>query len=78
MVIYPAFGKAQAQKALDKLYLLFRDIKGSGIRPRFSAQVNDLIWIVQGDSLYKTEQYASFYEAPHRVYYRSDIYGQIC
>lgn len=72
IVIYPTAGKENSQKALNKLYVILKDIKGSGIRPRYNAKVNDLIWIAQGDSVYKndpeTEQY---FELPHKIYYRT-------
>lgn len=53
MVIYPAEGKDKVQKLLDKLLMLFKDIKGLDIIPRYNLKVNDLIFYAQGDADYK-------------------------
>ena len=53
MVIYPAKGKDNGQKALNKLYAGLKDIPGLGMKPLYNAKVTDLIWIAQGDSYYK-------------------------
>lgn len=77
IVIYPASGKANAQKALNKLYALFKNEPGSGVQPRYNAKVTDLIWIAQGDSHVKSkEEYQSYFEQPNRVYYRKDFTGK--
>ncbi|CAN5186336.1 hypothetical protein BH09DEP1_BH09DEP1_5430 [soil metagenome] len=78
VVIYPAAGKANAQKALNKLYMGLKDIPGLGIKPRYNAKVTDLIWIAQGDSYYKNiPAYQSFFEQPKRVYFRADLTGKV-
>ena len=76
VIIYPAQGKENAQKALDKIYALFKNVPGTGIAPRYNARVNDLIWVAQGDGDFKDVQYAPLYEK-NRVYYRPDITGKV-
>lgn len=75
VVIYPSMGKENAQKALNKIYALFKHTKGLNQKPRFNAKVTDLIWIAQGDSIFKGPQYEAYYELPNKVYYRSDLLG---
>lgn len=75
VVIYPTAGKANAQFALQKIYELFKDTDGLGERPRFNAKVNDLIWIAQGDSIYKRGNFLKYYEAPNYVYYNPEFMG---
>lgn len=75
VVIYPTQGKANAQFALQKMYELFKDTDGLGERPRFNAKVNDLIWIAQGDSIYKRGNFLKYYEAPNYVYYNPEFMG---
>lgn len=76
VVIYPAQGKDNAQKALNKIYALFKNVQGTGIAPRYNAKVNDLIWIAQGDGDFKDFLYATFYEK-NRIYYRPNITGKV-
>ena len=76
IVIYLAAGKENAQAGLNKLFVLLKDIKGLDIRPRFNAKVTDLIWVGQGDSLYKTDpKTQAYFEQPNKVYYRPDFTG---
>lgn len=78
VVIYPSDGKENAQKLLDKLYPLLKDIPALNppLTPRYNAKVNDLIFIAQGDGDYKGDQYKEFYE-PSRIYYKPDITGKL-
>lgn len=77
VVIY-ANGKEHAQRILNALYKnnSIRDIKGSGIRPRFNGKVNDLIWVAQGDGDYKDGIYKEYYEQPALIYYNPGITGK--
>lgn len=43
-------GKEKAQAGLNSLYRATKNIEGSGFRPRFNAQVNDFIWVAQGNA----------------------------
>lgn len=77
VVIYPAKGKQNAQRALNKLYAGLKEIKGLGIKPLFNKKVTDLIWIAQGDSNYKKySQYKQYFEQPKLVYFRKDLTGK--
>lgn len=76
IVVYPIMGKEKAQKALDKLYAVFKDVRGLDIQPRYNAKVTDLIWVAQGDSHTKSGRlYKPYFEPPKRVYYRKDFTG---
>ena len=75
VVIYPTAGKANAQLALQKIYDLSKGIDGLDERPRFNAKVTDLIWIAQGDSIYKRGNFLKYYEAPHYIYYNPGFMG---
>jgi hypothetical protein len=76
VVFYIETGRDDAQQALNILYDLFKNTKGSGIRPRYNAKVNDLIWIAQGDGDYKAhQQYERFYQLPLKAYYRGNLTG---
>jgi hypothetical protein len=80
VVLYTKNGTEATQKALNKIYHEFvqhPEIRGSGIRPRFNAKVNDLIWIAQGNGDNKGGQYSQYYEPPFQAYYRKDITGEI-
>lgn len=78
IVVYPAQGKENAQKALNKLYAGLKDIKGLGLRPRYNAKVNDLIWVAQGDSGYKNQsKYQVYFEAPTFRYFKPDLTGKM-
>lgn len=77
IVIYPTKGKANAQKALNKLYAGLKEIKGLGLKPLYNAKVTDLIWIAQGDSHYKKiSAYQTYFEKPDLVYYRKNLTGK--
>lgn len=77
IVIYPARGKENAQRALNKLYAGLKEIKGLGVKPLFNAKVTDLIWIAQGDSHYKKyNAYKPYFEPPKLIYFRNDITGK--
>ena len=74
IVFYVTTGKQNAQIALNKLYNYFKNVPGSGQRPRYNAKVNDLIWIAQGDGDSKSEDwYDVYYELPQKTYYKSDF-----
>lgn len=77
VVIY-ANGKEHAQRILNALYRnsIIKNIKGSGIRPRYNGKVNDLIWVAQGDGDYKDGIYKEYYEQPALIYYHSGITGK--
>lgn len=75
VVIYPTAGKANTQVTLQKIYEIFKGIDGLDERPRFNAKVNDLIWIAQGDSMYKRGNFLKYYEAPDSVYYNPEFMG---
>lgn len=76
IVIYPAIGKENAQKALNKLYAVFKNVRGLDMKPRYNAKVTDLIWIAQGDSHTKNVRaYTPYFERPGRVYFRKDFTG---
>ncbi len=78
VVIYPAQGKENTQKALNKLATIFANTKGLPNRKLlYHAKVNDLIWIAQGDSRYKGNEYAIYYEHPNRVYYHPNTTGTL-
>lgn len=62
--------KADAQAVLNRIYELFKQEPGSGMRPRFSAYVTDFIWVTQGNGDEKRqERYQSRFEQPHMIYY---------
>lgn len=78
LVIYVKDGKDAAQKALNKLYFLFKnhsEFKGTGQRPRFNTKVNDLIWVAQGDGDDKTDANTPYFDQS-RIYYSSTITGR--
>jgi len=73
VVIYPASGKENAQRALNIIYKLFNGMQGADIYPRYNAKVNSLIYVAQGDADYKESSQYNFggeiYELPKKVYY---------
>jgi hypothetical protein len=74
IVIYIGDGKRQAQFALNKLYRLFKDEKGTGWGPEFNEKVTDYIFFAQGnreDKIYNPE----YFEPEDMVYYKSDVNG---
>lgn len=75
IVLYIFGGIEDAQKALDKLYEIFKNTPGLGISPRFNAKVTDFIYVAQGDGQYKSGDFAQYYEQPRKVYYRPDLTG---
>lgn len=71
IVIYPAKGKNNTQKALNIIYSIFknRNIETEGKTPRFNAKVTDLIFVAQGDAdQKKISHYRKYYE-PRLMYY---------
>lgn len=74
IVIYPHVSKEMAQYALNALYQLFQHVQGRNVTPRFNEKITSLIYCAQGDSEYKGDNFADYYE-PGRVYYRSDFEG---
>src|ERR1700733_1975306 len=75
IVIYISSGKENAQKALNKVYALFKDENGLNETPRYNAKVTNLIYVAQGDGDFKTDEYARYYE-PGRAYYAPYITGK--
>ncbi|GEM_PF-5800300 len=53
IVVYPRAGKEHAQKVLNILYALFKDVEGLNKTPRFNRKITSLIYYAQGDSDYK-------------------------
>lgn len=74
MVVYPHASKQAAQYVLNKLYALFQNLRGRDISPRYNQKITSLLYCAQGDSNYKDDAFAPYYE-PDRVYYRSDFEG---
>lgn len=69
IIIY-ADSKKNAQDALNFLYKELAEFQGINVRPRFSAQITNLIYITQGDGDYKTDPlFQRFYEKPDKIYY---------
>ncbi len=78
IVIYPAEGKEQVQRLLDKIIMLFKDQvdKGIGIGPRWNQKVNNLIYFAQGDGDAKKEPtFAQYFEQPNMIYYHPFFTG---
>ncbi len=78
IVIYPAEGKEQVQRLLDKIIMLFKDQvdKGIGIGPRWNQKVNNLIYFAQGDGDAKKEpMFAQYFEQPNMIYYHPFFTG---
>lgn len=75
IVLYVFGGKEDAQKALDKIYEVFKNTKGLAISPRFNTRVTDFIYAAQGDGQYKTGDFTKYYEQPYQIYYRPDFTG---
>lgn len=72
IVVYPAQGKQNAQKVLDVFQMLFRDIEGLNLTPRYNQKVTDLIYFAQGDGDIKMS-HPEFFEKPEMIYYKSDF-----
>lgn len=86
VVIYPASGKENTQKALDLLYALFKETKGVDVTPRFNEKITSLIFVAQGDADDKLDllknKYEQFkagdvFEIPDMIYYKKDFTGQV-
>jgi hypothetical protein len=75
IVIYPAAGKKLSQIALNKIYELFKGVKGLDERPRFDVKVNDLIWVAQGESSEKSGCAGDYFETPQKAFYNPNVTG---
>jgi len=74
IILYIFSDATAAQKALDILFEVFKnkEFKGNGIRPRFNAQVTDLIYIAQGNGDDKKVEFirkTGLFEMPNMIYY---------
>lgn len=70
IIIYSPLNKHTAQGALNEIYQNFKQFKGNNIRPRFNAQVTDLIYVAQGDADDKLkEDNRKWFEQPNMIYY---------
>lgn len=82
-VVLYTFSKEKAQNVLNEVYKLFKNVPGSGIRPRFNGKLNDLIWFAQGNAntkypesdpnYYNPENEKISYEEPYRIYCSPDF-----
>lgn len=77
MVIYPASGKAHAQKVLDTVYKLFKDLPGMDITPRFNEKITSLIYVAQGDGDDKKLPENAHYFESGLVYFKADVTGKV-
>ncbi len=78
IILYVHQDAAGTQKALDLLYKELKDFKGNGIRPRFNAQVNNLIYVAQGngdDKKNKLLTKTNLFEMPYMIYYNHEAFG---
>ena len=69
VVIYPSYGKENAQFVLDTIYSLFKDLSGLDIAPSYNRKVTSLIYFAQGNGDDKTDQDDKKYFSQNRVYY---------
>ncbi len=77
IVIYCSSGKENAQKALNIIINMFKNIEGLNLTPRFNEKVNSLIYFAQGDGDSKIKKNLSeYYEQPNKIYYKKDIMGK--
>jgi hypothetical protein len=83
IVIYPASGKQNAQRLLDKLYSMFKDQEGLNVTPRWNEKVTSLIYFAQGNAdEKKLKEFQKFFEPGDdqgngRVYFKADATGVI-
>lgn len=78
IILYVHQDVTGTQKALDLLYQELKNFKGSGIRPRFNAQVNDLIYVAQGNGDDKIKEpliKTNLFEMPYMIYYNHEAFG---
>lgn len=70
--------KKKAQEALEILFHRLAHIQGTGMRPRYSAYLNDLIWVAQGNGDEKAkEENHQYYEQPDMVYFKNNYSGTV-
>ena len=78
IVIYPAKGQDNAQKLLNRLAMIFKDVKGIDKMPRFNIKVNDLIYYAQGDGDAKKQpELKQYFDKKNNLaLYRQDFIGK--
>lgn len=70
VVIYPSSGKENVQKALNKLYEIFKGTPGIDVAPRYNEKITDLIFVAQGNASEKESSHLEyFFEKPDMVYF---------
>ncbi len=77
IVIYPMLGKANAQKALNKIYehLGKYDIMGKGVTPRYNRKINELIFYAQGAGDFK-KKYKNLMNKMHNNWQKDSIFEE--
>lgn len=71
IVIYPISGKDNAQKVLNEIYKIFKDIEGNNLTPRFNKKVTSLIYYAQGDGDYKPNRPEDYED--DKIHFKSDF-----
>lgn len=71
IVIYPISGKDNAQKVLNEIYKIFKDIEGNNLTPRFNKKVTSLIYYAQGNGDDKPIQPEDYED--DKIHFKSDF-----
>ena len=74
IVLYIGGGKKQAQRALNKLYELFKDYEGLGRGPAFNKKITSFIFFSQGNREDKI-LHQDYFEQGDMIYFVPDING---
>lgn len=74
IILYVGGGKKQAQRALNKLYELFKDYEGLGRGPAFNKKVTNYIYFAQGNREDKI-LHPEYFEQGEMIYFITDING---
>lgn len=76
IIIYVRGGREAAQKALNEIYRIFKNVEGMNRGPGFNQRVTSLIYFAQGNREDKTRYYWQLFE-PRLIYYRADVTGTV-
>lgn len=74
IVIYVGGGREAAQKVLNEIYRIFKNVEGMNRGSGFNQRVTSLIYFAQGNREDKIKEFWNFFE-PSLIYYRADVTG---
>ncbi len=74
IVIYVGGGREAAQRVLNEIYRIFKNVEGMNRGPGFNQRITSLIYVSQGNRDDKIKNLWIFFE-PNLIYYRANVTG---